>query len=176
MNNEMLALDYQPAIQLQALTRELEQIQPARINRVRVEDIVRIIPKFDGNRMASYDVRHFINDLEQMCQAHQCDDAFKYICLRSLLVGAAADCANLSNVCDYNGLKTILITEFGQVLSYIENINRLRFRFWNKDTEDMHHYVIIMSGLAKHSQLRDYELVGIIVDGMRLPSELQLNN
>lgn len=132
-------------------------------------DVGRVIPAFDGSRQSTYDVHKFIADLEALFDTIRSENTFRYMCLRSRLTGAAADFLTGSTALAYDDLKRELTQEFGQMLSTTELIEQLRYRRWDREAETMHHYVLKMQGTARRGNLPEHELVGIIVDGLRLP-------
>lgn len=92
-------------------------------------DVEYAIPSFDGDDR-SFDVRDFVRMFEEIMTIIRADEVFKLLVLRRKLKGAANCLTFAPDAVTYDGLKAMLIAEFGNKLSIAEAERMLRRRKW----------------------------------------------
>lgn len=99
--------------------------------RIGFSDIEHAIIDFTGDDR-SFDVRDFITNFEDVVHMVDADDSFKLLALRRKLKGAAGCLTRTPEAVSYDGLKTLLIEEFGDALTLVEAERMLRERKWKR--------------------------------------------
>lgn len=164
-------------LRLQLAQLERGELTPAPVSRngadslpkMTILDMGRCMAPFTGSRHSTYDVHKFFADLEAIFATIQTTQIFRYMSLRSLLSETAGIFLTGCQAVTYDELKRALVHEFGQLLSTTELIEHLKRRTWKPAEESMHRYILTQRGLARRGNLPENELVGIIIDGLRLP-------
>ncbi|XP_067619845.1 uncharacterized protein [Eurosta solidaginis] len=99
-------------------------------NRLTFRDIEHTITKFDGENKA-YSVHDFLRNFDRVMQMVNADDIFKYTCLCNSLCGDAK-LLLYRDVLNYEDLKSLLVREFGRVVSGHEVYKALATHKWDK--------------------------------------------
>lgn len=98
--------------------------------RILFEDIEYAIPQFCGDDR-SHDVRDFIRVFEEVMTLTRADETFKMLALRRKLKGAASCLMFITEAMSYEGLKALLIDEFGDRLTMADAERLLRIQCSN---------------------------------------------
>lgn len=141
---------------------------PTRTRRPDFRDIEHALVKFTGDKLED-DVLTFIDDYEEIIAMVGGDESFKLLGLRRSLEGAARLLLKNSAALTYDGLKNLLITEFGNQLTSADVEKLLRARKWKPKEETMHYFVLHMQQLANRmgrARLTDEQLVDIIIGNL----------
>lgn len=180
LKNEVYSL--QRAQQVTEVTAACAAIAPAAVvaptvtavhRHITFSDIEYAIPDFTGNDR-SHDVRDFIRGFEEIMLLSKADDSFKLLALRRKMKEAARCLIRAPEAVSYNGLRELLIEEFGGKLTMAEAERLLRQRKWKRGDETMHHYILEMQGLRRHldiGRFTEIEFVDLVIEGLSESSE-----
>lgn len=141
--------------------------------RIDFSDIEYSIPNFSGDDRG-HDVRDFLRVFEEVMTLTQADETFKSLALRRKLKGAANCLMYTTEAVNYDGLKALLVEEFGDRMTVAEAERLLRRRLWKKSEETLHYYVLEMQKLRRRldtNRFTEAEFVDLIIDGLALPIE-----
>ncbi|XP_068140071.1 uncharacterized protein [Drosophila tropicalis] len=119
----------------------------------------------------AYDVKKWLNDLEDAFDILQLNDRLRLVAWRCMLEGTAAVLLRTVSVHSYEELKAILLREFGRSCSVVEVYHALRSRRI-KAGEGCLRFAIEMQEIARNAPIPENELVGLIIDGLRDSSTL----
>ncbi|XP_068143490.1 uncharacterized protein [Drosophila tropicalis] len=114
----------------------------------------------------AYDVKKWLNDLEDAFEILQLNDRLRLVACRRMLEGTAAVLLRTVSVHSYEELKTILLREFGRSCSIEEVYHALRGRRI-KAGEGCLRFAIEMQEIAMNAPIPENELVDLIIDGLR---------
>lgn len=106
-----------------------------------------------------------------MCNA---DDSFKLLALRRKLKESAKCLIRAPEAVTYNGLRDLLLEEFGGKLTMAEAERLLRQRKCKRTDETMHHYILEMQNLRRQldtGRFTESELVDLIIEGLSASAE-----
>lgn len=163
--NELLMLQQQN----RRIERELAvPTAGVRNHRLTFGDIEYAIMDYTGDDR-SIDIRDFLKLFEDILTMAQADESFKLLALRRKLKGAANCLTKMPTAVTYEGLKKLLLDEFGNKLTVAEAERMLRSRKWKRKDESLHQYVLEMQTLRLRmdtNRFTETEFVDLVIDGL----------
>lgn len=127
-----------------------------------------MVHRFNGDD--SYDVRKWLEDLDDAFSMFECTPSEKLIASRRLLDGTAKLLLRTISVRTYDELKTELLREFGKVFTMQEVFHQLKARTL-KPSESVKRYMIEMQEIAMRAKIPEPDLIDIIIDGLNDKSQ-----
>ncbi|XP_036320726.1 uncharacterized protein LOC118735190 [Rhagoletis pomonella] len=157
-------------LELKRQIRELENVSasgPAHVpgRRVNFSDIEYAVPKFSGDEVA-HSVTDFLREFSEVMASINADEQFLFLSLRRSLTGTARQFLKTANVFTFEALREALINEFGTVVSRRDVYRMLARRYWKKEEESLHCYILVMQSIAKRSDIGELEVIDFIIEGI----------
>ncbi|XP_075156158.1 uncharacterized protein LOC142229483 [Haematobia irritans] len=166
---ERMEHDLAQRLRILKLQKEINELESARtpIRKINFSfsDLENSLRKFSGDR--TYSVKKWIADFEEMMTIHDCSEQEKFIFARRMMAGTADLFIRMISPTSWENLKCQLIVEFDQQLSTRDIFKKLEATKWNKKSESIYHYVLLMQDIAKGAPISDAELVEYIVEGLQ---------
>ncbi|XP_068158254.1 uncharacterized protein [Drosophila tropicalis] len=158
--HELLQLQHQ----ILKLQQGIDEFQAPRQQVSDVSVIESMVARFSAD--TAYDVKKWLNDLEDAFEILQLNDRLRLVACRRMLEGTAAVLLRTVSVHSYEELKAILLREFGRSCSIEEVYHALRGRRI-KAGEGCLRFAIEMQEIAMNAPIPENELVDLIIDGLR---------
>lgn len=158
--------------ELLLLQREIAQmrgeVRPAtvnRMNRIEFKDVENAVSEFTGDD--EYSVRKWISDFEEVVDAYEVDDRFRYMAARRLLKGTAKIFLRNKNLPDWPSLRSALRRRFDRQLTGMEVREKMARRYKKAD-ESYQRYVSEMEEIARQAEgISEAEIIEAIIYGLR---------
>ncbi|XP_073848419.1 uncharacterized protein [Musca autumnalis] len=152
-------------LQLQYEISELEAKREKAKTSTCFADVDNALTKFNGDD--GYDVTKWIKEFEKVTSVIGCTEAEQFLFARRMMTGSASVFMRSSEANTWVKFKKELAAEFKQVTGIKEALKRLEDRKWNKQTESLHRYALLMQELAEGTPISEAELVEFIVEGIQ---------
>ncbi|XP_073834177.1 uncharacterized protein [Musca autumnalis] len=128
-------------------------------------DIQGTLPKFTGDD--EYTITKWVSEFDKVTNVVGCTAADKFLFARRMMAGSAALFLRNAKSESWEGLKEELCAEFRKTVGVKEILKKLDNRKWNRATESLHRYVLVMQELAEGAPINEKELVEFIIEGMQ---------
>ncbi|XP_068150199.1 uncharacterized protein [Drosophila tropicalis] len=158
--HELLQLQHQ----ILKLQQGIDEFQAPRQQVSDVSVIESMVARLSAD--TAYDVKKWLNDLEDAFEILQLNDRLRLVACRRMLEGTAAVLLRTVSVHSYEELKAILLREFGRSCSIEEVYHALRGRRIRAG-EGCLRFAIEMQEIAMNAPIPENELVDLIIDGLR---------
>ncbi|XP_067634857.1 uncharacterized protein [Eurosta solidaginis] len=167
VDDELVAL--QKRMEMLKLMKEIDELRAStwvqQQRRLDFADIEHAMPKFSGDDL-SVTVGHFLQDFEEVMKSSRVDERFKLLALRRCLVGTANVFLTTTKALSYAELKKALTMEFDVPIQRNEVYKMLARRKWDKNSESLHRYVLLMQAIGKRANICETEIIDFIIDGI----------
>lgn len=136
-----------------------------RMNRIEFKDVEHAVSEFTGDD--EYGVKKWILDFEEVVDAYEVDDRFRYLAARRLLKGTAKLFLRNRNLPTWPQLRAALLQRFNRDLTGMEVREKLARRC-KKSDETYQRYVSVMEEIARQGEgISEAEVIEAIIYGLR---------